>query len=90
MKNKERNLILKITEKCLTLNEHEEECFGLRHYLYQTNKNMVNESIVDFIKNFDSDNILDGSNQDEFDGECLDSEILKIEVLSEGESKNWY
>lgn len=89
MKNAERNLILKITEKCLTLDENEKECFGLRRYLYQSDKKAIDDAIVDFVKNFELDNIIDNSSDDDFAGECLDSEILKIEVLSEEESKDW-
>lgn len=90
MEFRKNNVILRITERCLVSDENEKECFGLRHYLYLSDTSDTDESIVDFIKNFDTDNIIANSSNDEFDGECLGSEIIKIEVLSEEESKDWY
>ena len=84
----DENLILKITERCEVsyINEDtynydkEKEYISLRNYLYESHKDNFEEAVVDFINNFDSNNIYNC--HDEFDGECLNSEVIKIEMVS--------
>lgn len=74
-------MILRVTEKCLTTNENDEEYYGLRCYDYETNKNNEKESILDLFQSFDTDNIIDSN--DDFEGECLNSTIINIEIVED-------
>ena len=85
-------MILKITEKCLVGEEKEyndrnfigyeyEEYYANRYYDYEVDTDNVSQAILEFLNNFDVDNIVQHTSHDDFDGECLSSEIFNIEVL---------
>lgn len=70
-------MLLKVIEKCML----DDEKMGLRVYHYKSNKNNLNDAKLDLLKNFDSDNII--YSDDDFEEDCLDSEILEITMLNE-------
>lgn len=69
-------MLLKVIEKCML----DDEKMGLRVYHYESNKNNLNDAKIDLLQNFDSDYII--YSDDDFEGDCLDSEILEITILS--------
>lgn len=83
---KKGRIILKVTEMCKVsyINEYnmeveeEKDNYALRTYLYLTKSSNVTEAISECLNSFDIDNVFNCD--DEFDGECLTSEILNIEV----------
>ena len=50
---------------------------GRREYIYETNKSTMKDALLDFVDNFNPNNV--SENYDSFEGECLDSEIVSIE-----------
>lgn len=73
-------MIFNIVEKCLTKNNNTgEEYFALRTYQYDSKSNNILEAKKEIDEYFDSSRILSNSCNDEFDGECLNSEVIKIE-----------
>ena len=69
-------MLLKITETCITDNNET----GLRIYEYDafSERDKFEEAVIDFINNFDTDNIL--CCEDSFEGECHYSEVVCIEI----------
>lgn len=84
---KNEKIELRVTEICKVsyINEEDfdkdfdEELYAKRMYTYVTDSCNFENAISDFINNFDIDCVRDCN--DEFDGECLDSKVIKIEVL---------
>lgn len=76
-------LVVKVTEKCLTTDNNGKECYSLRYYKYQTTKHNFLDAINEIENNFDCDNILANTSNDEFEGECLDSTVIKYELVEE-------
>lgn len=76
-------LSVKVTERCLVKDENGSECYALRHYVYMTKQNNLSDAIREIENNFNCDNILTDSCHDEFNGECLDSEVVKYEIYEE-------
>ena len=74
-------MIIKVTENCLTQDENEKEFYALRVYEYETNKNTFKEAVIDLETNWNSDNVL--SSEDEFEGDCLDSSVIKVEIIEQ-------
>lgn len=70
-------MILEVTEKCML----EDGKTGIRVYHYEANKSNFNDAKLDMLQNFDTDNII--YNDDNFEGECLDSEVIDIKELIE-------
>lgn len=77
------NLLVKVTERCLVENENGLEHYALRHYVYMTKQNKLSDAIREIENNFNCDNILPNSCHDEFNGECLNSEVVKYEIYEE-------
>jgi hypothetical protein len=72
-------MILLITERCWTNDfKFTKECYE-RTYEYVTATDDVVEALKNFIFEFDSDNVF--NTNDIFGDECLNSEIVKIEVI---------
>lgn len=72
---------LRVTEKCLLDTCYNEEKYGLRHYIYQTNQRSFLGAIEEMGEKWNIDNIL--SSEDEFEEPCLDSEVIKVEMVEE-------
>lgn len=84
---KKGKIILKVTEICkvsyinednMEVEEEKDDNYALRTYSYLTNSSNATEAISECLNSFDIDNVFNCN--DEFDGECLTSEILSIEV----------
>lgn len=67
-------ILLKIVEKCEIENKKEKS--NLRKYIYESNKDIFEDAVADFIFNFDADKIIDS--EDEFESACLGSEVISI------------
>ena len=71
-----------VVERCLVdyINEEEPvsntELYANRTVSYETDKDTLLEALADYTYNWDVDNVTDCN--DDFDGECLDSEIISI------------
>lgn len=74
-------MILKITERCLTKDDNDNEYYGMRIYTYRSSKEDFLEAINDLETNFDSDNIIDS--EDDFPNECLNSDVIRYEIVFE-------
>ena len=72
-------MILLITEKCWTDDFRFTGNFYERTYEYITATDNVIEALKNFVFEFDINNVF--NNNDMFEGECLGSEIVKIEVI---------
>ena len=72
-------MILKVTEKCWTDDFRFTNEFYYREYEYVTATHEFVEALKCFLYEFDTDNVFNCN--DLFDGECLGSEIVKIEVV---------
>lgn len=72
-------MILLITEKCWTDDFGFTGNFYERTYEYITATDNVIDALKNFVFEFDTDNVF--NNNDMFEGECLGSEIIKIEVI---------
>ena len=72
-------MILLITEKCWTDDFAFTGNFYERTYEYITATDNVIDALKNFVFEFDTDNVF--NNNDMFEGECLGSEIVKIEVI---------
>ncbi|OSA95747.1 UNVERIFIED_ORG: hypothetical protein B2H93_04815 [Clostridium botulinum] len=68
---------IEIIEKCEI---DSDEKIGIRIVIYKSAKNNLKDALEDYEKKFDSDNIC--NSYDEFDGECLDSEVVGISILA--------
>lgn len=65
-----------IIEKCQTsLNE----AFAQRTIIYNSDKENFVEALLDFLENFNFDNV--EATYDDFDGECESSEIVSFERM---------
>lgn len=73
-------MIVKIIERCRYENEEYGNKFeyGVRVIEYETKAESIDEAIKEIETDFDFDNVINC--WDSFDGECLDSEVLKYEV----------
>lgn len=67
-------MVLEVFEKCDT-----EEGTGVRCVHYNTKEKGLLEALMDYNKNFDSDNIL--FSDDDFEGECLDSVVVEARFV---------
>lgn len=75
-------MLIKVSEKCLIGdNYYKGKKYGLRQYIYKSNKPSLSQCIRDIEQNFNSDNIV--SSVDYFKKECLDSEIIRYELVEE-------
>lgn len=74
-------MILKVTERCWTEESEETNEFYYREYEYITAADNVAQTLKNFLYEFDTDNVF--NNNDLFDGECISSEIAKIEVVQQ-------
>lgn len=74
-------MIIEVTEKCLTVDNNDKEYYALRHYQYETSATSFLEAIIELETNFELDNIIEKTSHDEFDGECLDSQVVKVEIV---------
>ena len=72
-------MILKITEKCWTEDFRFTNEFHYREYEYITATDDVVQAMKNFLFEFDTDSVFNCN--DLFDGECLGSELVKIEVV---------
>lgn len=72
-------MILLITEKCWTDDFRFTGNFYERTYEYVTVADSVVDALKNFVFEFNTDNVF--NNNDMFEGECLGSEIVKIEVI---------
>lgn len=72
-------MILLITEKCWTDDFKFTGNFYERTYEYITATDNVIDALKNFVFEFSTDNVF--NNNDMFEGECLGSEIIKIEVI---------
>lgn len=52
---------------------------GERVIHYEAKGETLLESFNDYVKNFDSDNII--NSEDMFDGACLESEIIRVDAI---------
>lgn len=76
-------MVIMVTEKCLTTNDDDVEYYGIRQYKYECKSDNLLDAFTEMEKGFDCDNIFDSN--DFFPGECLDSEVIKVEVSLEDE-----
>ena len=72
-------MLIKVTEKCLL--DDKIENYGIRTYVYETTTNNFDDAVKEIEENFDCDNIIENTSNDNFEGECLDSEVIKYEVV---------
>ena len=70
-------MLIRVIEKCLVKNLENKEEFAFRTYFYESDGLTLLEAIEDYTKNFDIDNVIDC--HDDFEGECLESTVVKIE-----------
>ena len=66
-----------IVESCLVEGEKKRR---LRKYCYKSKENNLFKAIMDLENNFDESSIV--WSNDDFDGECLDSKVIKYKALS--------
>ena len=74
-------MIIKVTERCLVENEDGKEGYGLRTYYYESDMKTLEEARIDCEENFDSDRILPCTSNDDFEGCCLDSDVINVEIV---------
>lgn len=72
---------LNVTEKCLLDTGNDEEKYGLRHYIYQTNQQGFLAAVEEMGEKWDINNILSG--EDDFKEPCLNSMVIKVEMVEE-------
>ena len=72
-------MILRITEKCWTEDFRFTNKYYERTYEYVTQTGEVIQALKEFLFDFETDHVFNCN--DEFEGECLGSEIVKIEVI---------
>ena len=71
-------MIIRITEKC-EVEELQEGENNIREIEYYSECETLEDGLADYVENFDIENI--ESSDDGFEGECLDSEIIKCEIM---------
>lgn len=76
-----KGIKIKVIEKCDVDGSERNENEGLRIVYYNSPKDTLLQALEDYENNFDSDNIYE--TYDEFDGECQDSEVIEISIISE-------
>ena len=74
-------MLIKVTEKCFVLNDKGESFHGARTYVYESTASDFNKVVKEIEENFDCNNIIENTSNDNFEGECLDSEVIKCEVV---------
>lgn len=74
-------MLIKVVEMCEVTPYEDGIKKGKRTFIYESDKESLEEAIIDITESFDSDNIV--WSNDEFDGECNSSEALSYEITEE-------
>lgn len=82
-------MLIKIIERCITENYETDEVSsnGIRVVVYDSDKAFLSDALLDYDENFDSDRVV--SANDNFEYGCLDSEVVRAEIIKEVENLNW-
>ena len=68
-------MLIKVIEKCLVLDDKVEN-YDIRTYVYETTAHNFDDAVKEIEENFDCNNIIENTSNDNFEGECLDSEVI--------------
>ena len=77
-------MVIKVTELCISMSKSNigQEEVGTRYVIYETPRGVktLKDALIEYEDKFDFQKVIETN--DDFEGECLDSRIVKVEHLS--------